>query len=235
MKLKPLVRVSESKNTLASWIIEKFPNDYQNLVYVEPFLGDGSVLLNKLPSAEEIVNDADGSLIKIWQAIRDEPKLFNSKLKKIDCKEQSFKKYQNKKEKDYVSLAATEFALRQMSKSGLKKSYFFKKKPREHCWKSFLEASDQIRERIKNIFILNKDPVSIIKAFGGRNSFIYCDIPPVKDGEENKHIELSESLIGSRGKVLIISHNSAMYKRLYSAWNRKNVPGKQKLAVWMNF
>lgn len=234
MKLKPIVKVNESKNYLTSWVIEKFPENYRELKYVELFLGGSSVLLNKDPSVEEVGNELDINVLRIWQSIRDEPKLFTSKLKKIECKEQTFIRYQNKKETDYLNLAIIEFVLRQMSKAGLKKNYMPKKtKKKESCWQELLDSSDQINQRIKNVFLINKNPVEVAWAFGAPNSLIYCDVPSNLD--EDNHIKLSESLIGSKGKVILIAHNSAMYKRLYSNWNRKSIPGKPKESAWFNF
>lgn len=238
MKLKPIVKVNESKNYLTSWIIEKFPENYRELTYVEPFLGSGSVLLNKDPSLEEVGNEQDLSLLRIWQSMRDEQKLFVSKLKRINCKESIFLKYQNKKEKDYLNIAVVEFVLRQMSRAGLKKSYLaVKTKRKQHCWQSFFDESCEVQDRIKNVFFINKDPVEVIKAFGGPNSLIYCDIPSVGSEfmDENKHIELSEVLVGVKGKAIITAHNSAMYKRMYSSWNRKGIPGKPAESAWFNF
>jgi DNA adenine methylase len=81
MKLKPIVKVNETKNYLTSWIIEKFPENYRELKYIELFLGGSSVLLNKDPSIEEVGNESNIDVLRIWQSIRDEPKLFISKLK----------------------------------------------------------------------------------------------------------------------------------------------------------
>jgi hypothetical protein len=121
-----------------------------------------------------------------------------------------------------------------MSKSGLKKNYLDKKlKRKENCWQDFLDAAHLASERIKTVFLVNKDPVEMAWAFGGPNSLIYCDVPQIL--EEDKHIKLSESLIGSKGKVVITAHNSTMYKRLYANWNRKGIPGKPKESAWFNF
>lgn len=237
MKLKPIVKVNESKNYLTSWIIEKFPENYRELKYVELFLGGSTVLLNKDPSVEEVGNDLDINVLRIWQCIRDEPKLFTSKLKKIECKEKTFVRYQNKKETDYLNVAIVEFVLRQMSKSGLKKNYMPKKtKRKESCWQDLLDCSAQVSDRIKNVFLINKDPADVAWAFGGPNSLIYCDVPSNSQiMDEDKHMKLAESLIGSKGKVVLVAQNCSMNKRLYANWNRKSVPGKPKESAWFNF
>lgn len=48
MKVKqPLIKIHGGKWYLADWIISLFPVNYQYMVYCEPFLGGGSVLLKK--------------------------------------------------------------------------------------------------------------------------------------------------------------------------------------------
>ena len=238
MKLKPIVKVNESKNYLTSWIIEKFPENYKELTYVEPFLGSGSVLLNKEPSVEEVGNESNIALLRIWQSMRDEHKLFISKLKRIDCKESTFLKYKNKKETDYLNAGVVEFVLRQMSKSGLKKSYLpIKRKRKEHCWQDLFNNAGTISSRIKNLHLLNKNAAEVIRAFGGVGTLIYCDVPSVESGvmSENEHIEVGEALVSIKGKAIVTAHNNAMYKRIYSSWNRKGIPGKPKESAWFNF
>jgi len=238
MKLiKPIIKINESKNYLASWIIEKFPENYRELKYVEPFLGSGSVMLNKDTSIEEVGNEFDLSVLQIWRSIRDEPKLFFSKIKKIDYKESIFLKYKNKKENDYLNAAVVEFAVRQMSKSGLKKNFLPIKKKTKDYWSEILANSNQIQQRLKKVFLINKSAIETVWAFGGKDSLIYCDIPEQNSEliDENKHMELAESLVGSKGKVIIAAKNCAMYKRLYSSWNRKSVPGNPKESAWFNF
>jgi DNA adenine methylase len=232
------VKVNDNRSYLVPWIIEKFPPNYRELTYVEPFLGAGNVLLNKDISVEEVANEYDPMLLKVWQAVRDEPKLFVSKLKKVSYKESIFKRYQNKKENDYVNQAVTEFALRQMSKSGLKKHYLPKEsKAKEHCWANLFEKVPQIQERMKNVFLINKNPIDVVRAFGGENTLIYCECPTTFDGfmDENKHMELGEALLASRGKVVVTGVNCSMYKRIFTGWGRKGVPGKPKESAWFNF
>ena len=236
--MKSIVKVNDNRNYLVPWIIEKFPENYKELTYVEPFLGSGNILLNKEPSVEEVANDYNLMLIRIWQAIRDEPKLFISKLKKVTYKESIFKKYQNKKDPDYLNTAVIEFALRQMSKSALKKHYLAKEtKSKDHCWAGLFEKAPHIHERIKNIFFISKNPIEVVRAFGGENTLIYCESPAIRDEfmDENKHMELGEALLAARGKVVVTAANSSMYKRIFNGWNRKGIPGHPKESAWFNF
>lgn len=230
MKLKLPVKHPESRSYLIPWILEKFPQNYENLTYVEPFLGTGCVLLNKKPSVEEVCNDPDLNLIKIWQALRDEPKLFLSKIKKIKHSEIVFKKYLNKQQNgDYIEDAIKEFVLLKMSRGGLKKNYL--KESGADVYKNINEIS----ERIKNVHLVNKNPIDIIKSFNNDNSFLYCNNPGLNDNNSNAHIEVAESLKSFRGKVIVLGENVSIYKRIYKEWNKKSIPDHPKECIWLNF
>ncbi len=240
-RLKPVIKVSDSRSLVSDWIVEKFPENYRELTYLEPFVGGGSVLLHKDPSAEEIVNDSDSDLVDAWRSLRDEHKLFLSKVRRIEHKEAIFKRYQKKQETDYLNVGVRDFVLRHMSKSGLKKTYL----PKERnvrcgdCWCDILEVVPDVSERIKDVFMLNRDALGVIKAFSHKDSLVYCD-PPAAQGKDSemdvdKHVELSEMLKDFRGKVIISAANSALYRRLYAGWTRKGFPGSSKDSIWLNF
>ena len=59
-KMRAIIRYPGSKWGLADWIISHFPENYDKMVYLEPFCGSGAVFFNKIPGAVETVNDLDG-------------------------------------------------------------------------------------------------------------------------------------------------------------------------------
>jgi site-specific DNA-adenine methylase len=48
------------------WIIAHFPRRYKEMLYVEPFFGEGTVFWNKEPSAAEFVNDRSGVIAGLY-------------------------------------------------------------------------------------------------------------------------------------------------------------------------
>jgi DNA adenine methylase len=223
----------------ASWIVEKFPENYKEMTYMEPFLGCGSVFVHKEPSVEEILNDPDCRLMNVWRAVRDECDLFVSKVKRTKYSESTFKRRGSSNSSDYLSEAVNEFVLRHMSKNGMKKSFI----PRENsencsvCWKGLINSISSINDRIKSSFLLCRDAIEILNAFDGENTFVYCNSPEVEENSysSEKHAEMGSILKKYRGKVLVIGPNSALYRRMYSEWNRKGVPSNPKESVWTNF
>lgn len=239
LKLKSIIKLNDNKAHLVPWILDKFPEGYQNMTYLEPFLGGGSVLLNKDPSVEEVANDIDQGIVDIWRAVRDEPKTFLSKTKRMEYKESVFSRCHGRKDDDYLGRAVCEFALKQMSKGGLKKVFLPKagKVMCKDCWQGVLEKVPAIHERINKVYFMNKDAAAIIRAFSHENSLVYCDPPELEEEgimDSNKHIELSEILREFKGKAIVSAKNCALYKRLYAGWSRKGVPGKNE-SIWLNF
>lgn len=64
---RPVLRWLGGKFRLSPWIISHFP---PHRIYVEPFGGGGSVLLQKPRAYNEIYNDLDGELVNLFQVLR---------------------------------------------------------------------------------------------------------------------------------------------------------------------
>jgi len=238
--LKPVIKTNDCRWKAASWIVERFPENYREMTYLEPFLGCGSVFAKKDPSKEEVLNDPDCDVMSVWRAVRDEGELFVAKIKRTKYSESTFKRHGlPKANEDYLGVAVREFVLRHMSKNGMKKSFVPREKPEDCrvCWKGLLESVDSVRERIESSFLLCRDAKEILKAFDGPGTFVYCNSPEVGDGANapEKHAEIGDLLKDYRGKVLVVGPNSALYRRMYSGWNRKGLPGNPKESVWANF
>lgn len=58
------------KQMLASRIVALMGEHY---MYVEPFVGGAAVLFAKPRSTFELLNDADGRIVRFWRAVRDRP------------------------------------------------------------------------------------------------------------------------------------------------------------------
>lgn len=235
--MRPPFKCHGGKSYLAKWIIEQFPENYDNMVYLEPFCGGASVLLNKIASAEEIINDLDDNIINVFRVLRDQCTEFIRKIKKVTYKENNFKAATQANQKEMADLdkAVNEFVIRRMSRGGLKKNFAWSNrkrggKPGEiNAWDTIIELLPEISKRLHNVIILNKPAVEIIKLFNEQNVLLYCDPPYLPETRESldaythemivdDHIALGDILNNFKGKAIISGYPSRLYNKIYKGW-----------------
>lgn len=236
MKLRPPIKIHGGKWYLNGWIISHFPENYEQYDFVEPYVGGGSVFLNKIPSkGVEVINDINPDIISIFHALRDEPTTFIGRLKKIKYCESSYKRMERKQPSDYIDQAVKEFALRRMSRGGLKTAFAWSDRERGgqpgdvNAWETIIRQLPAIAERLENTYILNKPALEIIKAFDDENILLYIDPPYLPETrvtpeayehemDIDDHTDLADCLNRFKGKVVISGYASQLYKRLYKGW-----------------
>jgi len=252
-KNKTVFKCHGSKHYLSPWIISNFPENYKEMIYLEPFCGNANVLLNKKKSTIEIINDIDLSIIEVYQAIRDEPKELIKRLKRCKYCEETFNEAVEKNEKeDYLDQAVNEFIVRRMSRGGTKNTFARLREGEEsNSWSSSIENLSDLSKRIKEVYIFNKPAVEIMKVFNFSDVFLYCDPPYLHETkisktvyesemDTNDHIELAHSLNAFQGKALISGYASPLYNRLYKEWNieKKKIASSKETKVeilWKNY
>lgn len=245
--IRPIVKTHGGKYFLREFIIEHLPPDYENLVYCEPMCAGASILLNKNPSQLELVNDLDKGITCIFKALRDEPKEFIDRIKKIRYTERTFKMALNKDPKeleDYIDKAVNEYCIRRMSRGGMKKAFAWSDRQRGgkpgdvNAWETMIKELPIIAERIKNVVILNKNVFDILKVWDEDNTIWYLDPPYLpstrSDGATeiyehemsvDNHIDLLNFAKNARGKIIISGYSSPLYNRNLKGWKckKKNV------------
>lgn len=260
MTLKPVFKTSTQSSVISKWVIENFPENYEDMTYIEPYGGATNVLINKNKSLIEIFNDIDLSVVKIYQAIRDEPIEYLKRLQKQKFNHETFSKAINQiKTDDYLDAAVNEYIARRMSKNGCKQIFILGKKPKKitkqdmKFWNTSLEELEILAERLKEVYVFNKNAIDVIDAFDGNTTLIYCDPPQlyethvskkvyISDMSTDEHIQLAHSLNKSSCKIILRGRNSPLYKRLYKDWNvakvtnlqQKKIKEKKEL-LWKNF
>jgi DNA adenine methylase len=249
--IRPLLKLSNEKWSVREWILSNFPENYENMTYIEPYGGGVNMLFHKEKSKFEIINDQNIELVNIFRAIRDEPEEFIRKINLYKCTQEIFEKSESRKNfEDYLDQAVNDMFLRKTSKSELKQK--FQKPTNLQSWKKSILEIDNYNKRIKDIFILNKPALEIIKSFDTEDSFLYCDPPYLHENKVSKmvyssemttecHMDLYRSLNNFNGKVVLSGCMSPLYNRLYKNWNiskkRINKTEKEKATevIWKNF
>lgn len=239
MQIKPVIKTKNNKHSICSWIISNFPENYNQMRYLEPFVGNGSILLNKLESIEEVVGDLDEELILIWKMIKDDFSNFKRKLSKLKYDEKLFNLLLNKKNDKNKTL--NNFLIRKMSKLGNKKIFEeIERKKANGFWKETIESCKVIKNRISNVYFIKKEPVSLIKNFDSENTFCFCCPPPMIEKETqlstDDYVNITESVLDFRGKVVFLGNSCTFYKRIFKEWKTiKKKTSNKNDCLWINF
>lgn len=247
-KLRPPVKTHGGKWYLTDFVIEQFPENYQELTYIEPMCAGASVFLNKLSSKEEIISDLDKGVISVFKALRDEPKEFTDRLKRVRYTERAFKMAQKRASNgfgDYIDHGVNEYMLRRMSRGGMRKSFAWSERKRGgkpgdvNAWETMLKDLPLISERVQNAIILNRSVFDIFKVLDEEDTLWYLDppyLPNTRDENSTSvyeyemtvddHINLLQLAKNARGKVIISGYSSPLYNRTLKGWKikKKNVP-----------
>lgn len=261
-KTRSPIKTHGGKSYLSSWIISQFPENYQEMTYLEPFCGGANVLLNKKPSKEEVINDLDENIIVLFRILRDQCTQFIRKIKTIKYKESNFSIASKKAEND-LQKAINEFVLRRMSRGGLKKAFAWSNRERGgqpgeiNAWETIIDSLPDISQRLQNVIILNKTAISLLKVFDEKDILVYADPPYLHETRESidaythemlvdDHIALADALNNFKGKVLLSGYPSRLYNRLYKGWkceskkmpnhaSQKKVKSVKLELLWRNF
>lgn len=258
--LRPVFKCHGGKRYLSEWLISLFPKNYQNMTYVEPFLGAGSVLLNKDLSSREIINDLDPNVIAIFRELQEKPAQFIKKISKIPYTEETF---EQAKQGKFTDPAITEYILRRMSRGGIKNDFAWSERLRGgkpgdvNAWETMSKQLPIIANRIQQVVIMQGNAIEIIKQLSSKNTFLYLDPPylpetrsakQIYDFEMTKkdHMELSKVLIKFKGFWMLSGYESELYNSLFKKFtcHKKNIVNHSSQTknkqiktecVWINY
>lgn len=237
---RPVVRYHGGKWRLAPWVISHFP---EHRVYVEPFGGGGSVLIQKRLSMVEVLNDRYSRIVNLFRVLRDP--VMAERLQDLLC----LTPYA---EEEYfacreVSPDAVEDARRMIvlghqghgstGASGGKKSGW-RRGVRDHGgssaseWRDLWQHVDLWSERLRGVYLENSDAVEVMQRWDAVDALHYVDPPYVGESrteglrgyahemEDADHVRLAECLHGLKGRVIVSGYQSDLYEELFKGWIR---------------
>lgn len=210
-RIKPLFK--GIKTTIETWILEHLPHDHQNLDYLELF-SESCIFANKPkvnPPKIEVINEKNFGFMQVLRSLKNDHKTFSSKIKKMTCSERVFQREKNQTEFDNcLSHSLNEYYLKKLSKNGDKLVYD------QNHQEEFLKNLDNfplMAERLKDCFLINKEPLDLIFAFDTQDSF--CVFSPPANLTLEEHTTYSEKLLNYRGKLMIYTKPLTFYNKLY--------------------
>lgn len=261
-RIRPPFKYYGGKYYLCKWIISNMPD---HSIYIEPFGGGASVLLNKPKTKKEIYNDLNADVSNLMRLIRDEKKLLISELKKIPCEEEVFYEWKNKTPKDSFESSVRYFVLLRMSRSGSITSFSKSKRTcggipeNASAWKSGIENLEKISARLQNVEIKSEDAMQLLKQYDNEDALWYLDPPYVAKTRASKkiykiemtddsHVSLANLCRFAKSKILLSGYESDLYSKLFSDWKSEKKTqflhsshshGKKKQTkneiLWKNF
>jgi DNA adenine methylase len=230
---RPVLRWHGGKWKLAPWIISHFP---PHKVYIEPFGGAGSVLLQKPPALTEVWNDLEGEVVNLFSVLRNNAA---DLARLIYLTPFSRQEYHSLYEMvDDPIERARRFVARsfmgQSSKGALRKSGFDSRissdgKPgRLPSLRAMPDEFYSIAERFRNVVIEDRPADEIFDQYDGEGVLFYVDPPYLSDRanhytfemDEAGHVALLTKLQALTGMVVLSGYASELYDTTLAPWRR---------------
>lgn len=173
--MKPLIKRIGGKSKLKKTIVDDyFPNSYKDMIYVEPFVGGGSIYFYKERSYVDVLNDIDNDVITIFKGFQE----FDSdKIKKNINGNYTKDDFLRIKESKPITSYDKFIRLLLLTKLSFwgKKHNFLNKGDKSVEIKSLYD--NRYKEKLSNTIILNDDYKDIIKRYDSDNTLFYLDPP----------------------------------------------------------
>ena len=251
----PLLKYHGGKFHIKDFVISNFPSNYEELNYVEPFIGGGSILLNKKPSKNETACDINNNLIELWEVVKYLPMSLVLGVSVEYSEKNFFRALQNE-----FGSAECFYIKHRMSRGGLGKSFSKSDRLRggqmgdKNAYENAVKSIPKIHNRIKDVqFKCTNFNITDYNS----NTFIYMDPPYLKETRVSKvayeyemtdkaHAEMLDMVKHSSCSFLISGYNSKLYNDTLKNWNKvekavKNSSGQSKKkqnrteVLWKNY
>ena len=243
---RPVVRYHGGKWKLAPWIISHFP---PHRIYVEPFGGAGSVLLQKPRSYAEIYNDLEGEIVNVFRVLRNRTTARElERLLRLTPfardefiatygREDALRVDRVERARRFIARAYMGFGSASSNPkhlTGFRASSHRSGTTPAHDWAHFPDAITAITARLHSVCVENRPALRLIASHDSPQTLFYLD-PPYLLGTrqrskrevykheltDRQHRNLGHALRSVRGMVVISGYASEVYDReLFADWLR---------------
>lgn len=240
---RPALRWHGGKWLLAPWIIEHFP---AHRIYVEPFGGAASVLLQKKRCYGEVYNDLDGDVVNFFEVLRDSKKAeqLEAALRMTPFSRDEFNKA-HRDEQDPIERARLIVVRSFMGFGSASSSRDYKTGFRSnsnrsgttpaHDWRNYPDNVKALSSRLQGVTIENRDALQLMREHDTPETLHYVDPPYVHDTRhaggkhcyrfemtDENHEQLLAGLKDLSGFVVLSAYEHAIYNELESfGWTPK--------------
>lgn len=240
---RPVLQYHGGKFRLAPWILTFFP---QHNVYVEPFGGAASVLLQKPRVAAEVYNDVEHGIVNLFRILRvpyqaaELQRLMELTPFARDQLEWAYEPAINDMDAAHKLLVrsflgrGSDSATRQC-RTGFRTLLSDERALPAQGFARWPDSIPDFTERLRGVVIENGPAIEIITRFDTPGTLIYADPPYLfstrssmkgrshgykHEMTDDDHRELATVLHGARGMVVLSGYPSELYQSLYGDWER---------------
>jgi DNA adenine methylase len=243
---RPALRWHGGKWKLAPWIIGYFP---PHRVYVEPFGGAASVLMQKPRSYGEVYNDLDNEAVNLFRVLQD-PKTaaqLQAKLRLtpfardefelgyLDCEDPV------ERARRLVILCFMGFGSNghnKATRTGFRANSNRSGTTPAHDWSNYPDCLPAIIERLRGIVIENRDAIEVMAQHDGPDTLHYVDPPYVWETRSSAmhrnrrytheldaagHARLLDFLGSVEGHVILSGYPHPTYDEKLQSWRRVEI------------
>lgn len=239
-KIRPALRYFGGKWKLAPWIISHFP---EHRIYVEPFGGAASVLLQKPRCYAEVYNDIDDSVFTLFTVLKgmESSIELESLLKATPYSRREFELAHTYSpdpvEKSRRLIIRSFMGFGADSASQIEKKTSFRNNSNRsgttpaHDWVNYSKSIKLFRERLAGVVIENDCYKNVISQHDTDKTLFYLDPPYLKSTRKNKHgynyefsdqdhFEMLDAAANLKGMVIISGYENDLYNEKLKGWNK---------------
>ncbi len=220
---RPFFARQGGKTKLSKFIVSKLPTGYENMIYVEPFVGGGSIFFRKKTSKKEVINDLDKDIYNMFidmKSVGDKIQHmdFNNISRSEFNRLKNKKSFNNKKARLYRNLILSKWSF-----SGTRKTYIGEKSASSYRFTkvgAFIKKRAlDYKMRLKDVKIHKQDFSTIIKKYDSPNTIFYLDPPYSYSYKDYSNwvspVKVYNTLKNIKGKFLLSYDNSKDVKDLF--------------------
>ena len=239
MTKRPLLRYHGGKWKLAPWILRHLP---PHRIYVEPFGGGASVLLQKPRSYAEVYNDLDGEVVNLFSMARDRGEELAQAVELTPFARaefaQAYEPDGDPLEQARRTLIRSFMGFGSAGASG--HSTGFRANSNRsgttpaHDWMNYPDCLRMVIQRLRGVVIENRDAAQVMLSHDCEEAVHYIDPPYVHstrqlrtrapaykhEMDDQQHRDLAAVLAGLRGSVVVSGYRCELYDDLFRGWQR---------------
>ena len=238
---RPALRYHGGKWLLAPWIISHFP---PHKIYIEPYCGAASVLMRKVRSYDEVINDLEDDVVNLFRVLRVPATraqlcdaLQFTPFSRVEFTE-AYEPTEDliERARRLVVRSFQGFGSGSFNRNyctGFRAASKQMGRPHSKDWANVPDGLWAVGERLKGVTIESRDALHVIRQQDHPEALFYVDPPYLHSTRPNSnrkqyqfemtvddHRALATMLRAVKSKVIVSGYPSELYEQLYAGWKR---------------